>query len=203
MNDLKWASDGSDQAVADYLADRIRKGARRIGVPGGRTPEGILGLLSKLDLPWQDLHISLVDDRMVPPDHPASNLGLVRRALARKQVTLEALREGPWTGGRFDLVWLGMGDDGHVASIFPGSDLASDLPPAVLRTLPDPLPPEAPFERLTLTLAALADTDEIILVVRGRRKRDVIEDAIAGGCQLPITDLLGAARSPLTIFWRE
>jgi 6-phosphogluconolactonase len=203
MTDPNWACDGSDRAVADYLADRIRKGARRIGVPGGKTPEGILGLLSKLDLPWQDLQISLVDDRVVAPDHPASNFGLLRRAFAGKPVALEPLCEGPWEDGRFDLVWLGMGDDGHVASIFPGSDLAPGLPPAVVRTVPDPLPPEAPFERLTLTLAALTDSDEIILVVRGRRKRDVIEDAIAGRSQLPIADLLGAARSPITIFWRE
>lgn len=203
MTDLRWASDGSDPAVATYLAERIGKGARRIGVPGGKTPVGILERLSQFDLPWPDLCISLVDDRVVPQDHPASNFGLLCRALAGRPVMLEPLREGPWEGGRFDLVWLGMGDDGHVASIFPGSGLGTDLPPAVVRSTPDPLPPEAPFDRLTLTFAALTDTREIMLVVRGSQKREVIEAAIAGRSRLPITDLLDAARSPVTIFWTE
>ena len=76
-----------------------------------------------------------------------------------------------------------------------------DLPAAVVRTVPDPLPPEAPFARLTMTYAALTDTDEIALVVRGEAKRAVLQGAIAGQSDLPIARLLAAATSPVTIFW--
>ncbi|HNJ48823.1 MAG TPA: 6-phosphogluconolactonase [Novosphingobium sp.] len=201
MIEPRWAEDGSDRAVADYLAARIGAGARRIALPGGKTPIGILDLLAQADLPWAKLTLALVDDRMVPPDHPASNFGLLSRALAGKPVRIEPLAEGPCSGGRFDLVWLGMGADGHIASIFPGSGLGPDLPAAVVRTVPDPLPPEAPFARLTMTCAALTDADEIVLVVRGEAKRAVLQGAIAGESDLPIARLLAAAASPVTIFW--
>ncbi len=203
MTEISWAPDGSDAAVADHLAAHILGGARSIAVPGGKTPVGIFALMAERDLPWRDVRITLTDDRIVPADHPASNFGLLSRTFAGKPVSLAPLAEGAWSGGRFDLVWLGMGADGHFASIFPGSDVLPSLPPAVVRTTPDPLPPEAPFDRLTLTLAALVDAREIMLVVRGREKREIIEQAIAGKSRLPIADLLAAAKVPVTIFWTE
>lgn len=203
MTEVRWADDGSDPAVARYLADKILSGARHIGIPGGKTPVGIIDRLVACDLPWNDLRISIVDDRIVPVDHPASNFGMVSRAFSDAPVQLEPLSEGAWTAGRFDLVWLGMGEDGHIASIFPGCGLSPDLPPAVVRTTPDPLPPEAPYERLTLTLSALTDAEEIILVVRGQRKHAILDRVLAGDCGLPVADLLSAARSPVTIFWTE
>lgn len=203
MIEPHWASDGSDRAVADHLAARIRSGARLIGVPGGRTPAAILDLLAREDLPWEHLRLVLVDDRMVPADHPASNFALLARAFADRPVRIEPLAEGPWNAGPLDLVWLGMGADGHIASIFPGCGPDPALPSAVVRTLPDPLPPEAPFERLTMTLALLASAAEIILVIRGRDKRQVLEDALAGRNRLPVAQLLEAAKSRVTIFWAE
>lgn len=203
MTEVAWAADGSDAGVADHLAARIAGGARNIAVPGGRTPVGIFALMAGRELGWDGVRITLTDDRVVPVDHPASNFGLLSRTFAGRPVALAPLAEGPWRGGRFDLVWLGMGNDGHFASIFPGSEVSPDLPPAVARTTPDPLPPEAPFARLTLTLAALTNTDELILVVRGAEKRAILEDAIAGRSRLPIADLLAAAKSPVTIFWTE
>lgn len=203
MIEVQWAPVGSDAAVARYLAEKIASGARHLGVPGGKTPVGIIDRLTTFDLPWHELRIDLVDDRIVPVDHPASNFGILSRAFAGKPVQLAPLSDGPWTGGRFDLVWLGMGEDGHIASIFPGSAPSPELPPTVVAVMPDPLPPEAPFERLTLTLSALTDAEEIILVVRGQQKRDILESVIAGRRGLPIADLLAAARSPVSIFWTE
>lgn len=203
MTEIIWAADGSDAAVAEHLAARIAAGARSIAVPGGKTPIGIFARMAERDLDLRGVRITLTDDRVVPADHPASNFGLLSRTFAGKPVALAPLAEGPWAGGRFDLVWIGMGNDGHFASIFPDSDVTPDLPAAVARTTPDPLPPEAPFDRLTLTLAALTDADEIILVVRGQQKRDILEAAIAGRSSLPIADLLAAATSPMTIFWIE
>jgi 6-phosphogluconolactonase len=136
----------------------------------------------------------------VPEDHPASNFGALKRALEETGARLVPLEPGA-EPPHFELVWIGMGTDGHVASIFPNLYLAPDDPPAVVRTLPDPLPPEAPFARISLNYAALANADEIILVVRGMEKRKVIEDAVAGASDLPIARLLAAAKTPVTIFW--
>ena len=94
-----------------------------------------------------------------------------------------------------------MGEDGHIASIFPNMAMAADGQPAIVRAVPDPLPVQAPFARLTLNFAALADAGEIMLVARGAAKRAMLLDAIAGRHDLPIARLVAASNSPLTIFW--
>src|SRR3546814_1307338 len=96
-----------------------------------------------------------------------------------------------------------MGNDGHIASVFPNAMQALSTGTKVQRTTPDPLPPEAPFERLTLTLPALANAGEIILVARGAEKRRVLDAAIAGTSDLPVARLLSMAQGPVTIFWSE
>ena len=144
--------------------------------------------------------ITLSDDREVPHDHVASNFGALVRALVGTGATLIPLEAGA-VPPRLDLCWVGMGADGHVASIFPNVDLPVDNPPAVVKTLPDPLPPEAPFPRVTLNYAALANGGELILVVRGEEKRAILQRAIAGDSDLPIARLLAAAKGPVTIYW--
>jgi 6-phosphogluconolactonase len=203
MNRVAWAQPADDAAVADFIASTIRhKGGGRIAVPGGSTPRPILKRLASSELPWPDVTVTVSDDRDVPEDHAASNFGALKAALGETGAKLEPLAEGPGPG-RFDLVWAGMGHDGHVASIFPNMDVAADAPAAVIRDTPDPLPPEAPFPRLSLNYAALADTDQLILVIRGGAKRALVEAAIAGGNDLPIARLLSQAGGPVTIFWNE
>lgn len=202
MTEVHWAADGSDAAVADRIAKVVAPGGAHLGVPGGRTPVAILGALAqRSDLPWRDTRVTLTDERIVAPDHPASNQRLLRESLGASGAQLRPLAQGP-APGRFDLVWLGMGADGHVASIFPSTPEALTLEPAVIRTRPDPLPADAPFERLTLTLGALIDCAAMILVVRGADKRAVIEQALGGSSMLPIGRLLLAYRGPLTIYWQ-
>jgi 6-phosphogluconolactonase len=101
---------------------------------------------------------------------------------------------------RFALAWLGMGADGHVASLFPNTDPRVDDPLKVRMLTPDPLPPEAPFDRVTLTLPALLDADALLFVIRGAAKRALFEAAVRGENDLPIARLLGAARQPVTCF---
>jgi 6-phosphogluconolactonase len=100
----------------------------------------------------------------------------------------------------FALAWLGMGGDGHIASLFPNTDPRVDEPERVRMLTPDPLPPEAPFERITLTIPALLDSDELLFVIRGADKRAVFEAAARGENDLPVARLLGAARQPVTCF---
>jgi 6-phosphogluconolactonase len=93
-----------------------------------------------------------------------------------------------------------MGEDGHVASLFPNTDPRTDDPRRVRRLTPDPLPPEAPFDRLSLTFPALLNSDELLFVIRGAEKRTLFEAAAAGANDLPVARLLGASWQPVTCF---
>ena len=132
-------------------------------------------------------------------DHPASNVGRIRAALeplGARIVPLAADAQPP----RFALAWLGMGTDGHIASLFPNTDPQVDDQLAVRRLTPDPLPPEAPFDRLSLTIPALLNADALLFVARGAEKRALLEAAARGAHDLPVARLLGAARQPVTCF---
>ena len=203
VGELNYARDASTSSVVDFLAQSIPQDRNScIAVPGGSTPVPILGELARRGLNLARTTVYLTDDRIVPESHPASNLGLVRFALAKTAAQIEPLVEGK-VPPPFDLVWLGMGADGHIASLFPNTDPQSDAPGMVVRITPDPLPPEAPFERLTLTLSALVNCRQLMLVLKGMEKKRILDGAIAGEHDLPIARLLRAADMPITIFWSE
>ena len=199
-----YAADASIEAIADFIAGMLAGGKpRAIAVPGGSTPGPILAALAEReDIAWVDVAVWLTDDRCVPTDHAASNFGLLERSLAATGAALVPLEEGA-TPPPFDLVWLGMGADGHIASLFPNTDPHADGALEVMRLTPHPLPPEAPFDRLSLTLSALVRARHIMLVLKGADKRKVLDDALGGANDLPIARLLKAAHAPVTIFWSE
>jgi 6-phosphogluconolactonase len=93
-----------------------------------------------------------------------------------------------------------MGADGHIASLFPNTDPRADDPQRVRCLTPDPLPPEAPFDRITLTLPALLDSGALMFVIRGPDKRALFEAAARGENDLPVARLLAAARQQVTCF---
>jgi 6-phosphogluconolactonase len=208
----EWIPDASAETVAAWIATRLRApGAHVIAVPGGSTPKPILeALAAQGGIAWPRVTVWLGDDRCVAAEHPASNFGQLARALGHTGATLTPLREGD-VPPNFDVMWIGVGEDGHIASLFPNVDPQPDAPRVVQRITPDPLPPEAPFPRLTLTLPAIANAQRIILVAKGARKKAVLEAAIANaarpgeqlapGDDLPITRLLRLARGRVTIFW--
>ena len=194
-----------DADIADWIAARLEAELRRgdspvaICVPGGTTPFPILEILAKHQLDWSRVTVWPGDDRLVPEQHPASNTGRIRAVLepaGAEVVTLSEMEDVP----RFALAWLGMGADGHIASLFPGCDPQPDDPVRVRRITPDPLPPEAPFDRITLTIPALLNADELMFVTRGRERRNLFEAAAMAENDLPVARLLGAASQHVTCF---
>ena len=200
---VTWANPGDLAAVAARIAAEVaRPGAKRIAMAGGSTPAKVLEILAAQNLDWAGTTIVPTDDRQVSPDHPASNVGALRRAFAGTAAMVLPLVEGE-RPGRFDLVWLGMGADGHIASLFPRMCAEPCRRRRVIATTPIPLPPEAPFARLSLNRKALAATAATIVVITGAAKRAVIEAALAGSDTLPISDVVRNPRAPVTIYWSE
>lgn len=196
---------GADEtAIAAWLAVRLRAALAvapdiAMTVPGGSTPFPILERLAKAPLPWHRISVWPGDDRLVSDDHPASNLGRIRAALAPAGAQIVPLEEDA-APPHFALAWLGMGGDGHIASLFPNTDPRPDDPRRIRRLTPDPLPPEAPFDRISLTIPALVDSDEIVFVLRGADKRALFEASARGEHDLPVARLLRAARHKVTCF---
>jgi 6-phosphogluconolactonase len=196
----------SDGEIAGWIAQRLaaalatHDGKVAITLPGGSTPFPILAELVRYPLAWERIVAYPGDDRLVPEDHPASNTGKLRALLEPAGACVKALdlaQKPP----HFALVWLGMGADGHIASLFPNTNPKSDDPVLVRRLTPDPLPPEAPFDRITLTIPALLQCDALMLVIRGDDKRAVLDGALAGAHDLPVARLLAAQGSvPVTCF---
>lgn len=195
----------SDAEIARWLHERLQAalaeshGQIAITIPGGSTPFPILAELAELGLEWSRIAVWPGDDRIVPEDHPASNVGRIRAALEPLGAHVIALAEG-LEPPHFALAWLGMGTDGHIASLFPNTDPQVGDGQRLRRLTPDPLPPEAPFDRFSLTMPALLDSGAIVFVARGAEKQALIESALAGGHDLPVARLLGAAQQPVTCF---
>lgn len=192
-------------AIADWLAKPLARGGA-ITIPGGSTPFPILAdLIARHGgaINWADLAVWPNDDRIVPEDHEASNTGKIRALLEPVGARIAPLTETA-VPPHFALTWLGMGPDGHIASLFPNTDPALDDAQAIRRLTPDPLPPHAPFDRITLTLPALLDCDAILFTLGGAAdKRDVIGAARRGEHDLPVARLLRAAQArgiPVTVF---
>lgn len=214
-------------ALADRVARRLRaglasRGAASLLVPGGRTPAPFLEHLACSELDWQRVTVGLTDERWVPVADAASNERLLRTHLLRDAATqarvqglvneaadaaLGALRA--WNNLEslprpFDAVVLGMGEDGHFASLFPDDEasragLDVDAPPACIAVRA----PVAPVQRVSLNLAALLQARELFLLVTGERKWALLEQQLhaARAQGLPVHALLAQRRAPLTVFW--
>ena len=206
MQNLTIIENADQVAIADWLEHRLSDalaadpGPVAINVPGGSTPFPVMELLAQRDLDWARLVVWPGDDRVVPPDHEASNEGKIRaifEPIGAEVASLSVMEQVPG----FALSWLGMGADGHVASLFPNTDPRLDTSERIVRLTPDPLPPHAPFDRVSLTLPALLNTRELLFTLGGSSdKRALFEAAAAGENDLPIARLLGAAQQKVTCF---
>jgi 6-phosphogluconolactonase len=210
--------DFMDRAAAGLIADALAmaiatRGEASLAVAGGRTPRHAFRLLSAKSLDWRRVTITLVDERWVEPTSEDSNERLVRENLLQSEAGVatflpmkadgapnaaaarfaERLPDHP-----FDAVLLGMGDDGHFASLFPGSPaLEVGLDPASdVRCIAVPAGEPAPLQpRLSLTLAEIARAGLVLLLAKGAAKQRMLDRAVEKGVDprhLPMAALLAA-----------
>jgi 6-phosphogluconolactonase len=232
MIEAEWRDYDSVSEMADAVTDEIgqiiedaleEQDTALIALPGGKSPVPIFQRLAKAKIDWKRVTIIPTDDRLVPITSPLSNVAMIayhflptgahilpivvngtndyHAAGEAADAELAALN---WP---LDLVWLGVGADGHTASIFPGPDLEDALDGSdtrrALGVMPNPLPTEAPVPRVTLSRAAILSARALVLTFSGPEKRAVVERALKDGTTscTPIGRILADAKVPIDIHW--
>lgn len=217
-------TDGVSGLLADVIRDALTRKARvTVALSGGATPEPVYRALAGAALDWSRIDLALVDDRWVAPGEAGSNETLLQSAFAAAAgVTIHGLYR-PGTDASagvaraedsyarlrpFDVILLGMGNDAHTASWFPGSiGLAAALDPAGSRTLAAVDATGCPGaqtwpHRATLTLPAVAEAGWVGLLITGAEKRAVLESALASDpVEAPVRAALEAAGAAAVVLW--
>lgn len=213
-----------ETALRDAVEDR---GEATFMVSGGSTPEPLYKALSEVDLPWESIYVALVDERWVDFDHDKSNEAFTVKHLIQNKAAvtnLVGMKNSAATAAEgvddcesayqqlaqpFDITILGMGSDGHTASLFPhaqGLDDALDSESEQLCADIIAIQSEvtgAITERMTLTLAGLLQSKTLVLLITGDEKLAVLRAAQAGTDvkEMPIRALLQQQKVPFAIYW--
>ncbi|MEZ5958996.1 MAG: 6-phosphogluconolactonase [Hyphomonadaceae bacterium] len=210
------------RAVADRIAIGLseavsKRGKACIALSGGATPEPAYRALAGANLNWPRITFALVDERFVPPDHDASNEAMLRRALASPLAHGARLlplfapdltkaaedADQTYSHEQIDIAVMGMGDDGHTASWFPGMarlDEALDgaSPHTVIAVHAGAAAGSS--DRLTLTRSAIARAGAVILLITGDAKRQRLEQALAND-DAPVASLFRPPVPQPEIWW--
>lgn len=230
--EIEWWDYDDAEELAEAVAGDIQfiiesaidaRGGAVIALAGGKTPLPIYAILSDAKLDWKRVTIIPSDERIVPLGDPLSNVTALAKAFlpkgARVMPIVPTATSDYKAAGRsadalmqdlhwpLDLCLLGVGGDGHTASIFPGPDFDEALngpkERRALGVMPEPMPSEAPVPRVTLSRAAIVASASVMIAVTGAAKRKVIEDAIAqgSGSAYPIGRVLADTELPVDIHW--
>ena len=218
------------EAAAAAAADIIKAAVERrlaateeatVVLSGGTSPLGVFAALNAMDMHWDRLHVTLSDERWVPSDHEDSNERTLHEALlgnggaraatflplyepgidvaARSEALSAQLRLLPFP---FACSLLGMGEDGHFASLFPDAD---NLAAGLDTENPDLVIPvqtaASPHPRVSLTLSALSRSDTIVLLIFGDDKLEVLNNAKDDPERFPVGTLLRQKRAPVRVLW--
>jgi 6-phosphogluconolactonase len=232
MTEIEWWEYDDADEMAEAVAGDIgfiiesaldARGGAVVALAGGRTPLPIYEKLASAKLDWKRVTIIPGDDRIVPLGDPLSNVTAIAKVFLPKGARViplvsdkapdykaagrsadALLQDMHWP---LDLCLLGVGGDGHAASIFPGPDYDEALngpkERRALGVMPDPLPPEAPVPRVTLSRAAIVNARALMIAITGQQKRDVLEQAIAEGAAspYPVGRILADVELPVDVHW--
>jgi len=232
MTEIEWWEYDDAAELADAIAGDIQfviesaldaRGSAVIALAGGKTPFPAYEKLAKAKLDWKKVTIVPTDERVVPLGDALSNVTALAKIFLPKgarvmPIVPEATADYKAAGRSADalmqdLHWpldfclLGVGGDGHTASIFPGPDFDEALngpkERRALGVMPDPLPPEAPVARVSLSRAGIISAKAMMIAVTGQAKRDVLERAIEQGpsSAYPIGRVLADVELPIDIHW--
>lgn len=214
--------DAAAATIVEGLTTAVAtQGVAGFAATGGSTPAPVYDRMARMTAPWDKVMVALTDERWVPPTDPGSNEGLVRRHLltgeaskagfsplyfegvSHEEAALRA-QAGVAAAAPFGVVLLGVGPDGHVASLFPGSPvLARGLDPAserlVLAVPPGDPAPDIP--RISLTFQALTQSALIVLLITGQAKRALLDGEVDPA--LPVAAILKQDRAKVRILWAE
>ncbi|NQZ89475.1 MAG: 6-phosphogluconolactonase [Colwellia sp.] len=228
LNDFAQRAD-LDNALASNVAELLsnaisQKGKASLAVSGGSTPKGFFIALSNKDIDWQNVTVTLADERWVDFESDASNTRLVHENLLKNKASAASFFHLKKAGEcnketltqlnndakehilPLDVLILGMGEDGHTASLFPCSEqitvaLAIDNSDALMKVVPK----TAPNDRITFTYAHLVQSQNIILHVCGAGKKVVLDKALASNNQneMPIRAFLQNPDINTQVYWAE
>jgi 6-phosphogluconolactonase len=189
------------RGAAEYFVARSgeavdRKGSFTVALSGGSTPKALYQLLVDLDVPWSKTHFFWSDERHVPPDHPDSNYRMAHEAmLSRVPVPESNIHrvhgENPDAAAAaneyeqillpLDLILLGLGTDGHTASIFPGSEVLHETK----RLVAAPWVKKLNTYRITMTLPSLNSATSVLFLVSGADKAEIVKEVLEGPKRYP------------------
>ena len=213
------ASTAAASRIAELLKYRLKhQDHASFVISGGSSPLECFRALSETPLDWDRVDILLSDERWVPPDHADSNEKLAREALLVDKAS-EAELQPVYAAGvsaeqrcddlqhplpvlPFSCALIGMGTDGHFASLFPDADnLESGLDVESARLYIPVATAASPHPRVSMTLAGISRSDEIVLLFFGEEKLAIYEQARADTNGFPVSKLLRQKRAPVRLFW--
>ena len=209
--------------VADILSKAVAKnGKASIAVSGGSTPKGFFTALSHKDLPWNDITITLADERWVTMESDASNTRLVHENLLQNNAVNAKffhLKQGETLCAEtladlnlaasssilpLDVLILGMGEDGHTASLFPCSDEINDCF-STQAPLLKVVPKTAPHDRISFSFSSLKNSENVFLHISSENKKTVLNSALTGTDikKMPIRAFLQDPEINTNVYWAE